>query len=442
MIIAWPTHNRSKSVLRSVKSFKNTNLKLNFFVSNTGESELTPLFNSEHIEAELWEGEARYKWINLLKENCRRAHINPSLIDFALNPSAPKGVITTGANRNFLLLKLVGKKFVSVDDDVVFEPRRLAPVEIGNALGPSPGNPLSTLYFKDQQSLNLLKEKSERLKDEEFLSTQIQMLSFVQNSQFCALSLCGYYGDSGFQSPRGILSLNEQSIHELIKKDQFHAALKSRLVWRVSDKVQAFKYSPAMLMCAGFSNDYELPPFFPMGRNQDSAYAYALSACLSNALIGHLSFAIMHAPVEIRNYTEDLPDLEMRMNDIMVLLWIEFLKKNIEKNYKNAGEFFLEFAQEKNFTERLNFLISQHFSERALRLEEKIKNLQSKDNDFFQNWIKLAVQEKALIDKALQKSPNLLPMETNNSLLAADWIGQYAELLLSWKEIRNIAQGI
>lgn len=403
---------------------------------------MTPLFHSEHVEAELWEGESRDKWITLLKENCRRANVNPSLIDFALNPSAPKGVITTGANRNFLLLKLVGKKFISVDDDVVFEPRRLAPVELGNALGATPGNPLSTFYFKDQQSLNLLKEKSERLKDEDFLSTQMQMLSFVQSSQVCALSLCGYYGDSGFQSPRGVLSFDEQSIHSLIKKDQFQAALKSRLVWRVSDKVQAFKHSPAMLMCAGFSNDYELPPFFPMGRNQDGAYAYAVSACLSNALVGHLNFAIMHAPIEIRNYTEELPDLEMRMNDVMVLLWIEFLKKNAEKNYKNAGEFFLEFAQEKNFGERLDSLISQHFSERKLRLEEKIKSLQLKDNDFYHDWIKLAVQEKALIGKALEKSPNLLPIETSSASLAADWIRQYAELLLKWKEIRSIAQGI
>lgn len=41
---------------------------------------------------------------------------------------ATKENVTTGANRNLLLLKLVGKKFISLDDDVVFDIKRLASI--------------------------------------------------------------------------------------------------------------------------------------------------------------------------------------------------------------------------------------------------------------------------------------------------------------------------
>jgi hypothetical protein len=53
---------------------------------------------------------------------------------------------------------------------------------------------------------------------------------------------------------------------------------------------------------AGLDNRALLPPFLPVGRNEDGIFALTLHVCAEDALIGHLPLAIHHDPDVPRSF--------------------------------------------------------------------------------------------------------------------------------------------
>lgn len=448
MLIGCPTHNRSQSLIRSLKSFNSSNVNCNFIVSHTGQENLTSLLGQETNNIKVWEGSERESWIQKLALNCSQSGIEDSVIKFALNPLPINGIVSTGANRNFLLLKLVGHKFISIDDDTIFESYRLPKVGITHHVPGTVVNPLSSIHFLAQQEIDIFKQKFKAISLSEFISNHEQMLAFSQNGLKCAMSLCGYFGDSGYQGPRSVFSIEESPLKSFLQKsDAFDIALKSRLVWRVSDRNQLFETSPVMLICAGLSNDYDLPPFFPIGRNQDGAFGYAVSACLDKMLIGHLDLAISHDPLETRAYEVEMPPLQLRINDLIALIWVELLKLKKSKNYSVAATHFDDIANNVNFKTHVIKIVSSHFLGRAVSIEQKINELQKENSKLFVSWIKAAEAERQKCLLAAGDMKYMIPLEaqlsSSNEMEAIElvqlWLLQYSKLLRSWELIRKIA---
>ena len=78
----------------------------------------------------------------------------------------------------------------------------------------------------------------------------------------------------------------QESRHEL--EAEYIQATDSREVFRSVSRYTVSDGALFMTTNAGVDNRTLLPPFFPVGRNEDGAFAVILHACAEDALIGHL----------------------------------------------------------------------------------------------------------------------------------------------------------
>lgn len=460
--LAWITHNRKEELIRSIE---NLNPKLNkqprqynLVVSSSGHETLGPSLHQVNKNIHIIEANNRELWIKNLQDQCAIKGINPNIISFALNPSFQKndvGIVTTGANRNLLILALSGKKFISIDDDVLVEPIRYINEKNPQIIASSTTNPL---FFKSLESNELLREEIEfgqKVSIDDFFDMHIRMLSTIhtETNNKCAASLSGYYGDSGFHSPRLIFSLEDQEILKLTSSNAFfNSSTKSRLVWRESEEEKYLEISPFMPICAGFNNEIDLPPFFPLGRNQDGAYAYAMAACLENITIGHVNCSVFHDPIEKRTYENTLDKIDIRINDLMAFIWVDIIKSAKAKNYQESSLFFnqLSTLDNRQFTNKIYQLMTSNLIARSVSLDEKCKRLKHRNTLFINEWIYLATKESEYCKWLATNPHKCIPVEATRLAnepyfaleLVKTWINNYSQLLKHWSSIRQIAKTI
>ena len=448
MLIAWPTHNRRNALLQSMESFHRLKDKVEFLVVNSGEQELASDLNSCSTLVRVLEKENRKNWEKSLLSGCRDLGVPEDTVKFLLGISieSPVPFVTTGANRNLILLQTVGKQFLSVDDDVLLEPRKK---NISNYKGGFPDNKLNhmgTVYFPDQNSLEKFVSASTRtMEGHTFLEEHFSALAYSSGGNRCALTLSGYYGDSGFHGPKNIFYLDHESLGHFLNDSQvMDWALEKRWLWRSSSHKKMVETSPVMLMCAGFANDMELPPFFPIGRNQDGSFGFAIKGCLEKAFIGHIDSAIRHAPLEQRCSVLDFEPLQIRINDLLILVWVEWLKRNQTKSYQAAAEHIAIFARADGFASRLQSLVSSYMIARAHSLQEKINAFEGS------RWSKLAELERIACLASSTDLARQIPIEAQyrgEGLEVAleqtrRWVNLYARGLQHWEIIRRLAQAL
>lgn len=227
---------------------------------------------------------------------------------------------------------------------------------------------------------------------------------------------------------------------ELEITGDYETIQKFEMVIKTNDNTNVYCHCVGITGTLGYKVREE---FFPLGRNQDGAFGYAINGCLEQSLIGYFDFAVYHSPLEPRNYSKNLSEIQMRINDLIVLIWVKFLKESHPKNHEEAGLYFIEFAKEKEFIERLKSLISIHLLDRTLSLERKIDKINKTHNESYKTWLELASHERELTFRASQNVSQQYPMEANaDTALVMSWLKSYGELLLNWKAIRKIAKSL
>lgn len=466
--VNWITHDRPDAILRSVMSFSD-HIQLygrhsDLLISQTGTIDLAPLFRGLPCSIRILNTKRREKWIDELKKVFQKECAEGDIIDFALRGhvgSASK-VRTTGANRNSLLLTRVGEKFISVDDDVILDNFCFDFMEHVNEayrLPSSAADPYTTYFLKDQACLSAILANCAVSAKTDFLRMHELFLGSTQSSanSIVALTASGILGDSGFSSPRIVLSLREEALLDLCEQEgAIECAISSRLLWR-QPKISTLKQvSPLMTPCVGFSNDLPLPPFFPLGRNQDGAYPYALRACVPNAWIAHLNQSVHHSPLETRNYEGSLDSFHLRINDWLILIWAQLLQKknplSLDGNqpYQKAAEHFSEFAgvTTAEFNQNVQKLISEVLRQRIENIARQLEGLAKLKSPGLKTWNKLACAEIQLLKYAIGNPRHYVPIEALHlsedlevaGRIARSWIQEYSKLLKYWLEIREIAR--
>lgn len=437
--LSWPTHNREDSLIRSIESLNN--LEKNSYtitISNSG-----PELTQGKIKADIFETSRREDWIQKLNKIASAQGIPSEVVRFALLPELPHETkaITTGSNRNFLLLKLVGKKFFSFDDDILLDVKKIILPKDSSYLSASKSNPFNMKFFISEKELHDSLESSESVTLNYFLDSHLKLL---ENH---AISMSGIYGDSGLRSPRMIFGFDEDSLTSLLKAPQeFQTAMSSRLLCRYSDSTLSLKASPFMPACSGFANDQELPPFFPIGRNEDGAFVYTLLGT-QNSNIGIVPFAVNHSPKETRNYDGTMKEAGCGINDLICLLWINFLQTQNSHGYKASSNYFKRVSSlsQKEFGDFIDKLVVNNFEGKLRRLDEKIINLRTKKLTAFPEWLVGAEIEKENYRKVITNPYKSSPLEFNllnfsDSLeLTKKLIQNYGELLSHWPTLRKIA---
>jgi len=254
----------------------------------------------------------------------RESSIARDVVDFGLFGD-PRCRLSTGANRNNLLLDTIDDLVFGADDDTRAS-AAVAPEHI-NSVSVSPEyEPRAFWFFPDR--LAALEAVASAGSDfltghEQFLGRPLAEVGGPPALDgTVTITLPGLVGDSGMGSPHYLLTLNGASRERLVASPGAYAsALRSREVLRTVRQPTIAASAFCMTTFFGFDNRLLLPPFFPVARNSDGVFGVMVQRAIEGSHIAFLPTALLHAPRESRAFAGDEAWTEptrVRMADILI----------------------------------------------------------------------------------------------------------------------------
>jgi hypothetical protein len=254
--------------------------------------------------------ETRVRFLDSLPPEFDREAIRFAVLQDRLRQGA-------GTNRNAILLAGSGSHIVSTDDDVSFAPVVRSAQGEGVADIAS-ARPCEPRYFSNRIDLLGSVEVTG-------LDVESSYRSFFESASdgFCPVICAGSYGDSGFGEARGFLILEGPSRHSVIESGYERYRL-SREVVRIPDHDVMGNGMTFMGMQCAFDAKVLLPPFFPVGRKEDSLFALTLRVLYPESKTLYPAFGFCHDPQTPRNFEHsDLVSFVPAVADIIKSLALE-----------------------------------------------------------------------------------------------------------------------
>lgn len=248
--------------------------------------------------------------------------IDPALVEFIFGQGETHlfgGAI--GANRNWLTLATVGRKFLSADDDTecVFSRRHAPPLRISRQVTNEDPSIITRLEPHEAQHQNLL--NVDLVESHNFLlgkrgdaisrniadtwpSGAMDDNSLSHEQGIVRVTLNGLHGDCGWGSPSLYLFTNNASFDNFsVSDDLYREAVTSRLVNRAPACISISREARSLMTTSfGADNRIPLPPFVPYGRGSDAIFSQLLKRLYPDTLYGHLPWSIYHSPAESRRF--------------------------------------------------------------------------------------------------------------------------------------------
>ena len=248
--------------------------------------------------------------------------------------------ITTGANRNAILLQTVGSLVFSADDDTLCRPGSIqgTPNEFFVSVR-GHHNPQDYWLFSDRRSAlgfveriradvisrhelmlgatvqNVLTRQAGPLQMEGPCAHMIELL--MSRRGRIVLTFNGAVGDAGIQSGSSTVFQVSNSIRRSIRDSPVQSLqnLRSREIVRQAPSF-CVGHGPAggQTMFFGFDNRTVLPPFFPSYRNEDGLFGLLTDRCIIDACVAHIPLVLQHHPPAARGYS-GLEDNGLRVCD-------------------------------------------------------------------------------------------------------------------------------
>lgn len=254
----------------------------------------------------------------LLAAELVTAGIDPEIIEFALFDPLRTG-FACGANRNALLLHEAGRMFCSIDDDVICElaarPGSASALKLFSqsdpfwrAVYPDHDEAIAAATFIDCDFLAaheallgrdlpaICRGLTTADLDLEQMKDDLLRRIWTRPVQVRA-TFSGYLGDPGVPTSVYYLYFDGENRRRLTASpEQYRAALASRHVLALAPHAAIGDASLSPGMAMGLDHRELLPPFFPVLHAEDFVFGATLWQCASNALLGHVPFAVRHEP--------------------------------------------------------------------------------------------------------------------------------------------------
>jgi hypothetical protein len=377
------------------------------------------------------------------------------LIRYALSPDGMGAF--PGANRNWILLSMVGSRIIMTDDDEGATYHVPQPVDndlrITNRRDP-------TVFFAfcshdelcrhapvGEETLSeihgrYLAEVPDEPADRSQLSPAMQRILADGLPPLCA-TVTGVAGDPGWPTPLKILLLDGESRDRAVSDSvSFDEALQSRHCLWCAPAPTIADYGVLRTGCIGLDGSAVLPAFPPLGRNEDSVFGVVLRDLHSPATILHLPVGVAHDRPVSPPATETLHRFALRINDILIMLlrsrptvaWesgesLDDIGASLEAIVGTDPE---------GFPELLHVIVEQHRAAQIDVLERRLAQYGGQPD----YWA--AVVEKRL--SALRMHPVVLQSAVDDVELTAEQVhGQilrYARLLQVWQQLREAARSL
>ena len=342
--IGIPTRNRAGSALAALRSYhanvSTHGRRVRFVVADSSSvpdqvrfaSALDALRNEVDIEVEHLDETWR---ANLIHTLAYETGCSPDLLRFALYGHEACGT-NYGANRNALLLATAGELSVHVDDDTrlpLFEgPDTRSGIALSSSADPNEywfgacdWEPATEAGFIEVHE-TLLGRPAVRLLDE--FSREDMVIDDLQPHLLrrlpdagIGLTFIGHTGDAGTWSNVSRLFLEGASLGRLVRCG-YAEGMRTREVGRLVARRTIGNGLFCLGMNVGIDNRQMLPPFMPVGRNEDGVFSATLEAVFPLLFRGFCEgYAIEHRPPWERTPFPAEIDFEgFRINDILTAL--------------------------------------------------------------------------------------------------------------------------
>ena len=304
----------------------------------------------------------RFRWRTLLSQlHCS----SDDTLDFALFGDEQCG-ITTGANRNGVLLATAGDLVLSADDDTECRIADIPASEEGILTLGHHEAPWETWFFQDRAEALAAAEFGdadllgwhERLlgrplsdvgsgPDREKLRLEHAcghlVTSLYRGRGAIALTFNGLLGDvAAYASGWSLTDPSEPTRLRVVESESSYAVAGcTREVLRGVPNPVVCHGGPFMAYTVGMDNRRLLPPFCPVMRNQDGVLGATILACDPEAYFGHLPIAVLHVPMERRKYAAGRGEaiLRTRFSDLLPLLVLDAPRRvgGVESNLRSLG---------------------------------------------------------------------------------------------------------
>jgi hypothetical protein len=267
------------------------------------------------------------------------AYIGPDqAAQFLAKLAAPDEIVpmlapgSVGANRNLLLLMTAGELLLTIDDDVVCE--TWAGGDAGDGLGFMGHNQerFDTAFFASRTHAfdavtgtgqDLLAAHSALLghavaeligassRPVDLAGACAHLRSSIDKGRHLAVkaTCAGVAGDAGVYCPyRLLFSVGPLRGLLLSSVSTFQTAMMSREASRIV-RTNIVTHDPGVMgLCMGVANRDVVPPFLPIGRNEDGVFGVMLAAADRSAVFGHVPVGVLHDS----DRPSERPDGEMR----------------------------------------------------------------------------------------------------------------------------------
>ena len=350
--------------------------------------------------------------------------------------------LSTGANRNSLLLDAAGALMLAVDDDTLCQVAAAPERESAQSFFPG-YDPTAFWFFPDRaqatQSLSFV--------DADVLGCHEEMLGRVidATSGRVAMTLNGLAGDSGMASPRYYLTLTGASRDRLVASEQaYRSAMESREVLRTVRQLTITPGPFCMSTFLGLDNRDLLPPFFPVQRNSDGIFGLTLSKCVDASHVAFLPWILLHAPEPSRTFAPDemwADAASVRMADIVIASIMD------HKNLTGEATVATRLA---DLGEHLRWLGSLDYPdfEARLRPQQQIRNftflmaLHAQIHTYGPSpayWADDVSRMIELVSRASSANDHLVPRDLRQGrdagaarMLSHELVAKYGEVLVAW----------
>jgi len=280
------------------------------------------------------------------------------------------GTGMTGANRNLLLVLTAGHPLLMVDDDIQWTAWSL----------PSSSDRLAIVGHEDPRQWTFFQTRAEAIsvtaegavdiltahqsllgRDTWSLMTDGPDLSDACSYVLGALAkspapkvcvtLVGVAGDSGIYCPYQVLFATGKTRDELRRTaSTFRCAISSREVRRIAPRSVVTHEPLCTAGCIGLANTDLLPPFMPLGRNEDGVFGRMLAFTHPHALFGHVPWGIIHDSDRPSARPEDIPSaMQTRLADIVLevvrLACAAPIPQSERARLRHVGRVFMELAE-------------------------------------------------------------------------------------------------
>jgi len=201
-------------------------------------------------------------------------------------------------------------------------------------------------------------------------------------------------------------------------------------------------------MSFGIDNRELLPPFFPVGRNEDGIFGRMLERCSPGALGVNLPWGILHEPPGLRRYQQNAA-VSNRISDIIlacVASWPESPAARTPRGaLRSLGRYFGEIAELS--LEDLRELIRDWLWRRASRMLEHQEALLEQFSNEPSYWAANVRRQNEAIRAGMTEVSYLIPCDlrcdAETSLEKVRYlIMQFGKLLCAWPDIVDVSKAL